>query len=95
MKQVILKESDLWDNYEYHLKAEQFAFNVEFKTEEGDFVAKFKKPTRESKGLPHSEVSAKFTQRFYKREGLKIPKTLCEMRQILKIRSDNLSKGIL
>jgi len=95
MKEVILQESDLWDSYEYHLKAEKYNNSVKFLTKRGEFVASFSRPTRASKGLPVTEVSAKFTQRFYKRENLVQPKSLKEMDLILKTKSENLAKGIL
>ena len=82
MRIVQLKEEDLWDNYEYHLKAEKYKYSVTFKIED-DFVASFRPPSRKTKGLPRSEVSAKYTQRYYKANNLPIPTSIENMYEIL------------
>ena len=93
-KKVILSEEQLWCRYGYMLHAEKHNYKVTFVTEEGEFVASFKPATRASKGIPHYSISAKFSQRFYKEEGLRIPSSLKEMRQILKEKKERNIKGI-
>jgi len=89
-KKIVLQENELWCQFEYHLKAQKHNNSVEFVTTEGEFVASFKKATRNSKYLPVCTVAAKFTRRFYKSEGIQLPVSLEHMRDILAERSANL-----
>jgi len=91
---IVLKEDQLWNQFDYMLLAEKYRFSVTFVTEYDDFVAEFKPPNRASKGIPRSEVSAKYTQRFYKKSDVKIPKSLKEMDDTLTLIHENLKKGV-